>query len=63
MFGGYDAPSKKDAEHSRRVTSSREVLIEDNLHVFMSQQEFVGNTTNTVRFIAQLSSHMEAAGC
>ena len=63
MFDGYDAPSKKDAEHSRRVTSSRDVLIEDNIQVFMSQQEFVGNTANTVRLIAQFSSHMEATGC
>ena len=38
MFDGYDAPSPKDAEHSRRVASSREVLIEDNIHVSMSQQ-------------------------
>ena len=41
-FDGYDAPSTKDAEHSRRVASSREVLIEDNIHVSMSQQEFLG---------------------
>ena len=27
VFDGYDAPSTKNAEHSRRVASSREVLI------------------------------------
>ena len=62
MFDGYDAPSTKDAEHSRRVESSREVLIEDSIHVSMSQQEFLGNTANKVRFIALLTSHLEAAG-
>ena len=62
VFDGYDAPSTKDAEHSRRVASSREVLIEDNIHVSMSQQEFLGNTANKVRFIALLTSHLEAAG-
>ena len=29
----------------------------------MSQQEFLGNTANKVRFIALLTSHLEAAGC
>ena len=62
VFDGYDAPSAKDAEHSRRVASSREVLIEVNIHVSMSQQEFLGNTANKVRFIALLTSHLEAAG-
>ena len=62
VFDGYDAPSTKDAEHSRRVASSREVLIEDNIHVYMSQQEFLGNTANKVSFIALLTSHLEAAG-
>ena len=62
MFDGYDAPSTKDAEHSRRVASSREFLIEDNIHVSMSQQEFLGNTANKVRFVALLTSHLEAAG-
>ena len=52
VFDGYDAPSTKDAEHSRRVASSREVLIEVNIHVSMSQKEFMGNTANKVRFIA-----------
>ena len=63
VFYGYDAPSTNDAEHSRRVASSREVLIEDNIQVSMSQQEFLGNTANKVRFIALLTSHLEAAGC
>ena len=63
VFDAYDVPSTKDAEHSRRVASSREVLIEDNIHVSMSQQEFLGNTANKVRFIALLTSHLEAAGC
>ena len=63
MFDGYDAPNTKDSEHSRRVASSREVLIEDNIRVSMSQQEFLGNTANKVRFIALLTSHLEAAGC
>ena len=63
VFRGYDAPSTNDAEHSRRVASSREVLIEDNIQVSISQQEFLGNTANKVRFIALLTSHLEAAGC
>ena len=63
MFDGYDAHSTTDAEHSRRVASSREVLIEDIIQVSMSQQEFLGNTANKVRFIALLTSHLEAAGC
>ena len=63
VFDGYDGPSTKDAEHSRRVTSPREVLIEDHIQVSMSQQEFLGNTANKVRFIALLTSHLEAAGC
>ena len=46
VFDGHDAPSTKDAEHSRRVASSREVLIENNIHVSMSQQEFLANTTH-----------------
>ena len=29
----------------------------------MSQQEFLGDTANEVRFIALLTSHLEAAGC
>ena len=29
----------------------------------MSQQELLGNTVNKVRFIALLTSHLEAAGC
>ena len=62
VFDGYDAPSTKDADHSLHVASSREVLIEDNIHVSMSQQEFLGNTANKVRFIALLTSHLEAAG-
>ena len=37
VFDAYDAPITKDAEHSRRVASSREVLIEVNMHVSMSQ--------------------------
>ena len=60
---GYDAPSTNDAEHSRRVALSGEVIIEDNIHVSMSQQDFLGNTANKVRFIALLTSHLEAAGC
>ena len=63
MFVGYDAPSTKDADQSRRVASSREVIIEDNIHVSMSQQELLGNTANNVRFNALLTSHLEAAGC
>ena len=63
VFDGYDAPSTNDAEHSRRVASSREVLIEGNIHVSMSQQEFLGNPANKVRFISLLTSHLEAAGC
>ena len=63
VFDEYDAPIAKDAEHSRRVASSRDVLIEDNIHVSMYQQEFLGNTANKVRFIALLTSHLEAAGC
>ena len=63
VFDGYGAPSTKDAEHSIRVASSREVIIEDNIHVSMSQQEFSGNTANKVRFIALLTSHLEGAGC
>ena len=63
VFDGYDAPSTKDAEHSRRVASSREVLIEDNIQVSMSHQEFLGNTANKVRFIALLTAHLEGAGC
>ena len=63
VFDGYDAPSTQDAEHSRRVASSREVLIEDSIHVSMSQQEFLENTANKLRFIALLTSHLEAAGC
>ena len=62
MFDGYAAPSAKDAEHSRRVASSREVIIEDNIQVSMSQQEFLWNTANKVRFIALLTSHLEGAG-
>ena len=62
MFGGYDARGSKDAEHSRRVASPREVLIIDNIQS-MSQQEFFGNTANKVRFITLLASHLVAAGC
>ena len=62
VFDEYDAPSTKDAEHSRRVASSREVLIEGNIDVSMSQQEFLGNTANKVSFIALLTSHLVAAG-
>ena len=29
----------------------------------MSKQEFLGNAANIVGFIAQLTSHLEAAGC
>ena len=54
----YDAPNTKDAEHSRRVASSREVLIEDTIQVAMFEQEFLGNTANKVRFIALLVSHL-----
>ena len=46
VFDGYDAASTMDAEHSRRVASSREVIIEDNLRVSMLQHEFFGNTAN-----------------
>ena len=63
MFDGYDTLTRKDAEHSRSVASSREVLIEDSTHVSMSQQELLGNTVNRVRFIALLTSHLEGAGC
>ena len=64
VFGGYDTPSTKDKEHMRGIALSREVTIEDdNTHVIMSQQEFLGNTVNKVRFIALLTSHLEAAGC
>ena len=42
VFDGYDAASNMDAEHSRRVASSREVIIEDNLRVSMSQHGFFG---------------------
>ena len=63
VFDGYDAPSTKNAEHSRRVASSREVLIEDNVQLSMtlSQHEFLGNTANKVRFIALLTYHLEDA--
>ena len=63
VFDGYDAPSTKNAEHSRRVASSREVLIEDNVQLSMtlSQREFLGNTANKVRFIALLTYHLEDA--
>ena len=54
VFYGYDAPSTNDAEHSRCVASSREVLLEDNIQVSMSQQEFLGNTANKVRCIMRL---------
>ena len=63
VFDGYEAPSTKDAEHSRRVASSRVVLIEDLIQLSMSQQEFLGNTANIVRSVALLASHLEAAGC
>ena len=62
-FDECDAPSTKDAEHPRRVASSREVLVEDNIQVSMSQQEFLGNTANKVPFIALLTSLLEAADC
>ena len=62
-FDEYDAPSTKDAEHSRCVASSSEVLVEDNIQVPMSQQEFLGNTANKVPFIALLTSLLEATGC
>ena len=58
VFVGYDAPSTKDADQSRRVASSREVIIEDNIHVAMSQQEFMGNTANKARYIALLTAHL-----
>ena len=54
VFDGYVAPNTKDAEHPRRVASSREVLIEDVIQVSMPQQEFLGNNANKVRFIALL---------
>ena len=63
MFDGYDAPNPKDADHSRRVASSREVLIEGNIQVSISQQELFRNTANRLRFIALHASHLEAAGC
>ena len=47
VFDGYYAPSTKDAEHSRHVASSREVLIEGNIHVSMSQQELLGGILRT----------------
>ena len=42
VFDGYNDPSTQDAEHSRRVASSREVLVDDNIQVSMYQQEFLG---------------------
>ena len=63
VFDVYHAPSTKDAEHSRRVAPSIEVIIEDNIQVYMSQQQLLGSTANKVRFIALLASHLEAAGC
>ena len=36
VFDVYEAPRTKDAEHSRRVASSRVVLTEDHIQVSMS---------------------------
>lgn len=65
VFDGYNVPSTKDEEHSRRAgkSSSRQVIVENQTQASLSQQDFFSNTHNKIEFITLLSSHLEAANC
>lgn len=64
VFDGYNSPSTKDEQHSRRNVSgvAAEAVIDDATPSTSPQGAFLANVKNKVRFITLLSKHLTGAG-
>ena len=57
VFDGYDSPSVKDNEHSRRASSRRNVEVQftPSMKISLKREDFLSNCTNKSRLIQMLS--------